>query len=467
MKIRDLIMVVMVVGMVAITGILVGFAANGITDIEDVTSESSSDELVNNANQNLQNIAIGIRDSLDNQMTNQYEMVTTWAQAPTLVNTAKDAQNYSMEDLYDMWSEENNRVYDEGEAVGDGNPNNDLNPTASQYLATLATSTSFPEIFITDNRGYAIAANAATGDFDQGPDDWRYFHDQGYIKHDPAEGGEGWYRDTNDSADGFLVGAVEWDGSASTWGIDTVAQMRDPVTNEYLGQIKALFNYGSFIDQFVTTEELDVYEIKVVNQAGGVVATSLDNKSKVNNENYTVSNAAYFTSASNGNTTGASTSVAIDENGESVYTGYAVSSDVNGHIVVVTMKESAVSGPIDAFVGGMQSDISDKGSDLQTNMIIVGAVVALIILAISFLIMRAKISAPISKLTEISKKLSKGDIEGLKIDAKGTDEIGQLGESFEGVLAAFETMLSSQSYVGDVEKAITPEGNGMGTKNTA
>jgi hypothetical protein len=60
-----------------------------------------------------------------------------------------------------MWSAEATREYDEGEAVGDGNPNNDLDPSVSEYLAKLTETTAFPEIFITDSRGYAIAANAA------------------------------------------------------------------------------------------------------------------------------------------------------------------------------------------------------------------------------------------------------------------------------------------------------------------
>jgi len=424
--------------MVISAGILVGFASSQINNIEGVTSEASADVLVDTANENLKNIAIGIRDSLDSQMQNQYEMVRTWAQAPTLLNAAQEAQNHTMEELYEMWSAEAAREYDEGEAVGDGNPNNDLDPAASNYLIVLSNSTAFPEIFITDNRGYAIAANGATGDFDQGPDDWRYFQDRGYVKHKPAEGGEGWYRDTNASPDGFFVGEVEWDNSAVTWGIDTVSQMRDPATNAYLGQIKAVFDYGSFIEQFVTTEELDVYEIKVVNQGGLIVATSLDNKDKVNNEGVTVEDMEYFKAVKDGATTGFITESEVDENGREVHAGYAVSSDVNQHIIVVSKKDADVEGPIDASVGDLRSRISDAGAALQANMILVAAVVTVINLVVVFLIMRAKISTPLQKLTAVSEKLSAGEIEGLEIDVSGSDEIGQFGESFKGVLAAFK-----------------------------
>jgi hypothetical protein len=120
-------------------------------------------------------------------------------------------------------------------------------------------------------------------------------------------------------------------------GLEIMSRLRDPETNEYLGQIKAVFDYGTFIDQFVGVEDLDVYEIKVVDKAGTIVATSLDDKSKVNNDDVNVKNSAYFLNAMSG----------------------------------------------------------------------------------------------------ISGKLSKGEIDGLSIDVQGRDEIGSFGESFKGVLAAF------------------------------
>jgi HAMP domain-containing protein len=439
MKIRDLILIVLIVGMVLSTGILVAFTSSGISDVKATTSEASSGELLGIASENLKSVAIGIRNSLDSQMQNQYEMVKTWAQSPALTNVAKAAQKYTKEQLYEMWSAEATREYDDGEAVGDGNPNNDLDPSVSEYLAKLTKTTAFPEIFITDSRGYAIAANAATGDFDQGPDDWRIFLEDGvpvFKKHGPSEGGEGWYKATNESPDGFYVSEITWDDSARTWGLEIMSQLREPETNEYLGQIKAVFDYGTFIDQFVGVEDLDVYEIKVVDKAGTIVATSLDDKSKVNNDDVNVRNSAYFLNAMSG-ISGADTGAAVDENGQSVYAGSAISQDVNGHIVVVTKKAADVASPVDAFTGNLQSAIGDKSSSLQTSMIIVGLVVAAVIIVLATLIIRSKVSLPLKKLTAVSDKLSKGEIDGLSIDVQGRDEIGSFGESFKGVLAAF------------------------------
>jgi L-asparagine transporter-like permease len=61
MKIRDLILVVLVIGMVISTGTLVIFASNGIDEVKGITSKSSSGELLANASKNLEAMAISIR----------------------------------------------------------------------------------------------------------------------------------------------------------------------------------------------------------------------------------------------------------------------------------------------------------------------------------------------------------------------------------------------------------------------
>ena len=169
---------------------------------------------------------------------------------------------------------------------------------------------------------------------------------------------------------------------------------------------------------------------------GIIVATSLEDKSKVNNANFNVQNQASFKNAI-AEGSGSISQSFIDENGQDVFIGYARSNDVNGHVIMVTKTASEISAPIDMFIGTLQSDIGDKSSALQRNMIIIGAVVAIVIIALATLILIAKVSVPLKKLTNVSEKLSKGEIEGLEIDIKGKDEISSFGESFKGVLAAF------------------------------
>jgi HAMP domain-containing protein len=372
-------------------------------------------------------------------MDNQYEMVKTWAKEPTLIEAVKKAQGYSKEDLYEMWSAEAKRVYDGYEATGDGNPNNDLSPSTSKYLVDLSASTSYSSIYIIDYRGYVIAASGATDDFDQGPDDWTVRLQGGapvFMKIGTTEGGEAWYRATLEATDGFYVSDIIWDESTKTWGIEIVSLLKDPVTNAYLGMIKAVFDYGTFISQFVHVNEVEVYEIKVADITGSIVATSLDNKSKINNLVYNIREQSVFKMAvakGYGNVSEAYT----DENSEVVCAGYAKSQDYNRHIVMVTKKSSDIVAPINKFIGTLKDKIGEKSSGLQRNMLIIGAVVAVVIIALAALIMRAKVSIPLKKLTNVSEKLSKGEIQGLEIDIKGKDEISKFGESFKGVLAAF------------------------------
>ena len=50
------------------------------------------------------------------------------------------------------------------------------------------------------------------------------------------------------------------------------------------------------------------------------------------------------------------------------------------------------------------------------------------------------IAGRVDRLTVVADKLSQGEVDGLEIDVTGDDEIGRLGESLQGVLAAFELM---------------------------
>lgn len=439
MKIRDLILSVLILGMVISTGVLVAFASMGISDIKDTTSEASSGELLSNASKNLQDVAISIRDSLDSQMQTQYEMVKAWAREPAILDAARDAQSYSKEDLFEMWSAAATRQFTDGKAVGDMNPDNDLSPALTKYLDELPAITYFREIVVTDSRGYTIATNVATEDFDQGPDDWNIVLVDGtpvFMMYQPNDEGEDWYLAANAAQDRFWVSDIIFDETSRTWGLEIVSQIRDPETDEYLGQIKTVFDYNTFISQFVNIEKIEVYEIKVANIEGLIVATSLEDKSKVNNESVNIKDQDLYWIAV-AEQYGNISEPFIDENGESVYAGFARSRDYNRHTVIVAKKEADVAAPINEFIGTLQSNIGDKSSALQRNMIIIGAVVAVAIIIAAAIIMRAKVSIPLKKLTTVSEKLSKGEIEGLEIDIKGKDEISTFGESFKGVLAAF------------------------------
>ncbi|MBN2240880.1 MAG: HAMP domain-containing protein [Dehalococcoidales bacterium] len=410
MKIRTIFLAMLIVAALVSTGSLTAFASSGVNQIEDVVSESSSGELLDSAANNLKDMAIGIRDSLDSQMENQVENVMTWAKTPVLVEAAKAAQGYTTAELEAMWG------------GNGGNLANDLCPTASYYLQDLVRNTRFSEIVVTDARGYTIATSGATEDFALATKDW--------------------YSKANASPIGMYMSEV----SSETWGMDIAAQIIDRDTKEYLGQIKAVFDYGTFIDSIVTTNNLLVWEIKVVDQEGNVVATSMIDKSKILSPESNQANMEYFATVPSGKSFGYSTESEIDENGEEVYYGFAVSADTNKHVVVVSKKAYAVVAPITGYIAGLQDNISEKSSDIQKMMWIMGCAVAALIVLAAFFVIRAKVSNPLKKLTDVSLKLSVGDIDGLELDVSGKDEIGKLGDSFQGVLAAFN-LLKDQAEV--------------------
>ena len=447
MKIRDLILAVMIAGMLVSTGVLVAFATNGISDVKGISSVASSEEMIGNAIKNLNMMAVDIRDSLDSHMQDQYAMVKSWAQQPDILTAARDAQGYTMKQLYEMWSAAATRVYNDGDASGDGNADNDVAPTVSRYLATLVSTTNYPEIFITDTNGFVIAASGATDDFDQGPSDWKtiligdtpIFQPSGTSAY-----GEEWYHGAVEAGDGFYVSDVIFEPSINAWGISIVSQLRDPATDEYLGLIKAVYNYDAFFDQYFNVNKLDIYEAKIADVNGTILATSLKDKTKVNNPAVNIKSqfgfkASIYTNYGNiaADSDSAKSYAFFDENNEIICAGSAMSGDANRHTVMVTRKAADVSAPIDTFVANLQSNISDESSTLQRNMIIIGVAVAIILIIAAFFIIRSKVSIPMKKLTTISDKLSKGEIEGLEINIRGKDEIGRFGESFKGVLAAF------------------------------
>jgi HAMP domain-containing protein len=404
MKIRTIFLAMLIVAALVSTGSLTAFAAGGVNQIGDVVSESSSGELLDSAANNLKDMAIGIRDALDGQIENQIEGVQAWAMSPILVDTVKAAQDSSKEDLYEMWSKDF------------GSLENDLCPEASYYLHDLVKNSRFTEISITDARGYTVAASGATSVFDQSSTDS--------------------YNQAKVSPIGLYVGEVD----VESWGMDIVAQIVDRETKEYIGEIKAVFDYGTFIDSMVTTNNLLVWEIKVVDQYGNIVATSMLDKTKIFNSDANQADMKYFENVPTGVKFGYSIETEIDENGEEVYYGYAVSSGVNKHVVVVSKKAYTVNQPIASYTTGVEDSINDKSGDIQKTMWIMGCVVAALIVMAAFFVIRVKVSNPLQKLTDVSNKLSVGDIDGLELDVSGKDEIGKLGDSFQGVLAAFNLL---------------------------
>jgi len=201
----------------------------------------------------------------------------------------------------------------------------------------------------------------------------------------------------------------------------------------------ATLDYSKFMAKFLAAAGVEAYEVKVINEAGVILATSHADKVKVNNPDYNVRDFQYYQDALarslkvNKNTP----EPATDENGELVYANLARSSVRTDNTILVSEMATYIEEPVDKFVTSLQTSISDKANSVRNMMIIIGVVVAVVVIIVAFLVIRSKITVPLNKLTVVSNKLSQGEIEGLSIDVKGKDEISTFGESFKGVLAAF------------------------------
>jgi HAMP domain-containing protein len=379
-------------------------------------------------------------------MKHEVLMVQSWAGTPIVYNTAKDAQSYTLEELYEAWSASSTRQWDGDEAMGDGKPSNDINPEASEYTKMLSeTVVGFPEIFFTDDRGYAIAANEATGDFDQGPDDWRVFkYPNGtpyYKKHDPNADGEGWWAAANEASDGVYVGEVEYDFSANVWGRDICVVIRDPTTGQNLGVLKAVYNFAAALSAVIEVEDLEADSIKMVTPEGLIAATSENDKSNVMNSDVTVTEMTSYSDAKNGND---GFILEDDETNEEKLIGYA--SNIEGTrttqskyrvdmICFVSYDPETSLSPLEAV-----SEMEQKNSNLienlnQNSMLILigGSIIAIIILVALITVLNKSLTKPLIKMADTAGEVKKGNLN-VSVDESGNNEVSELAKAFNQMI---------------------------------
>ncbi|MCD4762335.1 hypothetical protein K8R32_05260, partial [bacterium] len=262
----------------------VGFSVAATTYLDEYEKEILKQQIKESLNRQMTPkellvIAEQITEFHDETIQRQIANIKLWAKSEILLAAARQARQKTKEELFEMWSANENRIYTSVGAVGDGSPANDLNPHVSEYLRDIANSYGhFKEIFLTDVRGYTIAATGATSDFDQGPDDWRIFQDESgnpyFEKYEPEAGGEEWFRKANQANDGLYISGVEWDKSAGTWGIDIVVLVIDNETDETAGVLKAVLNYDYAIKKIVDFSSFGDFHIDIIDQQGIILATS-------------------------------------------------------------------------------------------------------------------------------------------------------------------------------------------------
>jgi HAMP domain-containing protein len=432
------------------------FVRGNISTVTDEHTEQIEEEI----GSGVQNTAVEIISTLDGIMEDQVTMIESWVETPTIINTAASGMSYTMEDLYESWSASSTRQYDGDEAMGDGDPDNDINPDTSEYLIRLSKDSdgAYPEIFITDARGYAVAASGATGDFDQGPDDWRAFKSatggpDEYVKHKPSAAGEDWWGAANSASDGVFVSDIEYDDSAYIWATDICVVIRDPDTGDNLGVMKAVYNFAKALSFVTDTSSLDADEIKIITNNGMIAATSEADQTKIMNDAYNVRTLNAYQDAEVGNI---GYSVEVDEDGEEMLIGYAGCDD-NDRICLVSREASQSLAPIREIENKNSQLISDVSSNIFFVLMSVIVVAAIILVAVISLL-NSRLTKPLIKMANAAGKIKNGDLN-VSVDEAGNNEVSDLGKAFN------QMILSVRLIAGDMGMKSSPNSENAPIQN--
>ena len=157
--------------------------------------------------------AITAMDKIDGEMEKIRLLVENWTSfenRKVLANTAVAGQKKSYDQLSEQW-----------------NLDGATSTPGAQFLKNLQqTNDQFKEIFLTDLRGYVVAATHKTSDFDQGPGD------------DPPFG-EKWWAAAKEK--GAHIGEIAFDESAGVYSVDINMSIKDD-DNETVGIIKVVYS---------------------------------------------------------------------------------------------------------------------------------------------------------------------------------------------------------------------------------
>ena len=158
--------------------------------------------------------AIEAMNKIDREMENIRLLVENWTSfenRKVLVNTVTEAQKKSYDQLFEEWNR-------------DG-----LTSTpGAEFLKNLQQTNpdQFKEIFLTDLRGYVVAATDKTSDFDQGPGD------------DPPFG-EKWWAAAKEK--GEHIGDIGFDESAGVYSVDINMSVKAD-DDETVGIMKVVYS---------------------------------------------------------------------------------------------------------------------------------------------------------------------------------------------------------------------------------
>ena len=190
--------------------------------------------------------AIKTMDKIGREMENIRLTVESWTSfenRKVLANLAIEGQKKNYDELFEQWS------YDGSTST-----------LGAQFLKNLQQTNQdqFKEIFLTDLRGYVIAATDKTSDFDQGPAD------------DPPFG-EKWWAAAKEK--GEHIGEIAFDDSAGVYSVDINMSIKDD-DDETVGIIKVVYSVENIRDLIGGGGHGTSRHYELLNRYGYIVAAT-------------------------------------------------------------------------------------------------------------------------------------------------------------------------------------------------
>ncbi len=189
-----------------------------------------------------QDLSIEVMDKIDREMENARLLVRNWGRIPEVLEIVLAGGQKPAHELLNSWKH-------------DG-----LTSTSGAKLLKTLQQTApnrFEEIFLTDRRGYVVAATNKTSDFDQGPED------------DPPSG-EPWWVAARTK--GEHIGDVDFDESADIYSVDINISIKTD-GGQIVGIIKAVYNVENIRNLIGAVSETDTRHYELINRNGFIVAT--------------------------------------------------------------------------------------------------------------------------------------------------------------------------------------------------
>ena len=195
-------------------------------------------------------LAVEVMDKIDREIDNAQLLVRNWISIPEVLEVVLAGSQRSFDQLQSEWQK-------------DGLTSN----LGAKLLKKLQSTTQgrFKEIFVTDSRGYVIAATSKTTDFDQGPGD------------DPPFG-ETWWKGAIDK--GEHIGHVDYDESAEVYSVDINMSIRMN-DGRVVGVIKAVYNMENILSLIGAASKGEAWHYELINKQGRIVATKEKDREKI------------------------------------------------------------------------------------------------------------------------------------------------------------------------------------------